>query len=63
MNIFSVGSIDQRPPAQIPFGLRAFFGQDVAGISLVATDFPGAGFPEAFGRATVSLDFRHFLLL
>jgi hypothetical protein len=55
--------VNQGSLTQIPLTLGGLLGQNVAGKSLVPTDFSGAGFAKTLGRTTVCFDFWHLLLL
>jgi hypothetical protein len=45
--------------AQFTLTLGRFFGQNVAGKCLIATDFASSGLAEAFGGSTVCLNLGH----
>ena len=49
----------QRSLTQIAFALGRLFGQYVAGKSLVATNFTGAGLAETLGGSTVGFNLGH----
>jgi hypothetical protein len=49
-----------RRRTQLALPLAALFRQDMTQVRLSALETPGAGFPEALGRATIRFQLRHY---